>query len=208
MTMITREIQWWPAGETAPRTIRASVSLPEPHPSLGYQCTLTVEGFAERHSTAFHDVEGMPALTYTLNMVPHVLEHLVRASGGGRIAPRLGRMDDLDLLESERELEYLPPGASAPVPIQVAISPPYQEGEMWCCELTIRGFSEDHRTTVRHVDTIGALTEALCLAPRRPAPPGRARRAALVPRQRRPGVSRAMRRPCLISGSIEKRGPR
>src|SRR5688572_868489 len=110
MTMITRELEWWPTGATEPRPIRVSLGLPEPHPTLGgYQCTLTVEGFDElegfggRRSTAFHDAEGMLALTHALNSLPHMIEHLVRKAGGGRITSRLRVLDDMDLLfEAER----------------------------------------------------------------------------------------------------------
>lgn len=175
MTMITRELEWWPIGATKPRTIRVSVGLPEPHPSLGYQCTLTLDGFAERHSTVFHDTEGMLALTYTLNILPHVIEHLVRAAGGGRVTSRLRVLEDVDMLEAERELEYLAPGASTTVPIKVTISPPFQADDTCSCTLTIRGFGDDHGMTVQHVDAIGAITEALYLAPialHQLAPPG------------------------------------
>jgi hypothetical protein len=170
MTMITRELEWWPTGATEPRTIRVNVSLPEPHPTLGgYQCTLTIEGFSElegfgeRRSGTFHDTEGMLALTHALNNVPQVIEYLVRKAGGGRVTSRLRSLDDIDfLLEAERELEYLAPGGSAPVPIKVAISPPVEEDDkMWTCTLTITGFGAE---TVQHADTIGAITEALYLA--------------------------------------------
>lgn len=173
LRMITRELQWWPTGATEPRTIHVSVGLPEPHPTLdGYQCTLTIEGFSElegfgeRRSTTFHDTDGMLALTQTLNSLPHVIEYLVRKAGGGRITSRLRFLEDDDLLlEAERELEYLAPGASAPVSIKVTISPPFQEGNTWSCTLTIDGFGDDCAITVQHEDTIGAIAKALCLAP-------------------------------------------
>lgn len=173
MTMITRELQWVPTGATEPRTIRVSIGLPEPHPTLrGYQCTFTVEGFdelegfREHNSSVFHDTEGMLALTQALDNVPHVIEYLVRKAGGGRITSRLRSLDDIDLLlEAERELEYLAPGAPAPVPIKVAIRPPFQDGDTWFCTLTISGFGDDHARTVQHADTIGAIMEALYLAP-------------------------------------------
>lgn len=165
--MIKREVEWWPTGATEPRTICVSVGLPEPHASLGgYQCTLTIEGFGESASTTFHDSEGMIALTNALNMVPHVIEHCVRAAGGGRITSRLRSLEDQDVPEDlERGLEYLAPGASALVSIKVAISPPFQDDERWSCMLTVKGFGEDHEETIQHADTIGAITEALCLAP-------------------------------------------
>ena len=163
--MITRDLEWWPAGATEPRIIRVSVGLPEPHPSLGYQCTLTLDGFAERHSAVFYDTEGMLALTYTLNILPHVIEHLGRAAGGGRVTSRLRILEDVDLLEAERVLEYLAPGASTTVPITVTIGPPFQADNTWSCTLTISGFGNSHVMTVQHADTIGAITEALYLAP-------------------------------------------
>lgn len=43
--MITRELMWLPSGAKEPRSLRVSVSLPEPHPTLGgYQCVLSVDG--------------------------------------------------------------------------------------------------------------------------------------------------------------------
>jgi hypothetical protein len=166
MTMIMRELQWWPTGAPEPRKIRVSVGLPEPHPSLGYECTLTIEGFAERLSTAFHNTEGMLALTYALNILPHVIEYRVRAAGGGRVTPPLRVLEDQDVPEDmERELEYLAPGASAPVSIKVAISPPVQNDKTWSCTLTMKGLGDDHVMTVQHVDTLGAILEALYLAP-------------------------------------------
>ncbi len=170
MTTITRELQWLPAGATKARTIRVSVTLPEPHPSLGYQCTLMVDGFdwSEPHPRpgTFCNPEGMVALTSALNMVPHVIEYHVRRAGGGRITPNLGDPDDLHLLEADRTLEYLAPGAAAAVPIKVALSPPFQNhDETWTCVLTISGFGDKHERIVRHADSIGAIAEALYLAP-------------------------------------------
>jgi hypothetical protein len=102
-TMITRELQWLPAEATELSTIRVSVGLPEPHPTLGgYECTLTVEGFGETQSTAFHDGDGMLALTYTLNMVPHVIERLVEKAGGGRVTSRLRVLEEEEPSDASR----------------------------------------------------------------------------------------------------------
>jgi hypothetical protein len=166
--MITREVQWWPPGATEPRLIRASVGLPEPHPTLGYQCTATIEGFAQSGSAMSYDTEPMLALTHALNMLPEVIEYRVRAEGGGRITPDLRMFADddvLEVVEVVRELEYLAPGASAPVPIRVAISLPLQMGPKWSCMLRIKRAADEHVMPVHHADSIGAITEALYLAP-------------------------------------------
>lgn len=169
MTTITRELQWFPPGATQARTLRVSVTLPEPHPSLGYQCTLTVDGFdwQEPHPPGtFCDHDGMVALTSALNMVPHVIGYHVRRAGGGRVTPDIGGENDLDLLEADRTLEYLAPGAAAAVPINVAFSPPFQNhDETWTCVLSVTGLGDDHERSVHHADSIGAIAEALYLAP-------------------------------------------
>jgi hypothetical protein len=145
-----------------------SVGLPEPHPTLGYQCTATIEGFSQHGSTTFSATEGWVALTYTLNMLPEAVEYLVRAEGGGRITPVLRTFADDDVLEVAevvRELEYLAPRASASVPIKVVISLPLRTGTKWSCMLSIKGFADEHVMPVHHADSIGAITEALYRAP-------------------------------------------
>lgn len=100
--MLTREIEWWPTGATKPQTVRVSIGLPEPHPTLGgYECKVTVDGFGQGYSTSFHDAEGMIALTSALNMVPDAIEYNVQKAGGGRITSRLRLIEDQDAPEEE-----------------------------------------------------------------------------------------------------------
>lgn len=170
MTTISREVKWWPVGATEPRTLKAIVTLPVPHPSLGYQCTLRVEGFdfpADARLGSFCHSEGMTALAEALNMVPHVLAYHVRRAGGGEVTPELFPGPDLDLLEAERTLDYLAPGADSTVPIKVALRPPFQNhDETWTCTLVIQGIGDgEHQRSVQHTDSVGAILEALYLAP-------------------------------------------
>jgi hypothetical protein len=176
-TMMARELQWLPAGATELRTVRVSVGLPEPHPTLGgYQCTLTVEGFGEAHSTAFQDADGTLALTYTLNMVPHVIEHLVEKAGGGRVISRLRVLEDEESaleaerepLTMERELEYWPPGAAQSVPIRVLVGAPTLHSEKeWGCRITIEGFPDTppYSKEMFGSDALQALAYALAIVP-------------------------------------------
>ncbi|MBK8256221.1 MAG: hypothetical protein IPK82_26585 [Polyangiaceae bacterium] len=107
----------------------------------------------------------MVALASALNMVPQVIEYHILRAGGGHITPTLEH-HDLDLREATRTLEVLAPGASTPTPVEVEIAPPYQEPDStWTCVLTIRGLGDSHVSTVHHADAVGAILEALYLAP-------------------------------------------
>src|SRR5689334_8873936 len=65
----------------------------------------------------------------------------------------------------ERELQYWPPGAAEPRPIHVRIDTPVPWGEDWVCTLTIEGFDTPYSHKCPQVDSIGAVLEALSLAP-------------------------------------------
>lgn len=79
---IDRSLEYWPPGATEPRSIRVSITFPEPHPRFDWTATLMVYGFDEPYSKSFYGCDAIHVLTLTLGVVPSVLQYLSRAAPG------------------------------------------------------------------------------------------------------------------------------
>lgn len=77
---MSRTLEYWPPGETSPRSIQVNISAPTPDAPY-WSCRLEIIGFEKPYSMPFSGIDSIDAWLSAISIVPHVLRSFVPPGG-------------------------------------------------------------------------------------------------------------------------------